>query len=908
MDALPRRSITPDEFSSIISTSMDGFLLVDISGAILEANDSCCQLVGYTRDQLLTMHIYAVEAIDSVDDAATRSEQIIQSGSLRFETRLRHKNGSIIEVEISTNYSPSNGGSFFSFIRGISRQKQIGLEKATAEAKRFRKALDHLPAYVYMKDLQSRYVYANQPTLELFGCSENELIGSDDSNYFPQDTVKRLREVDLRVFSGENTSEQIDVRLPEGGQRSYWEIKTPIYEDDECTAIWGLCGISTDITEQKRVDEALRKSEEKYSKAFKASTEAIALTSMIDGTYVEVNDVFLEITGLQRDEVIGHTSVELNFWIDLNERQQFMEILSRNGSIKNFEVQYRIKNGEIRDFLVSSEIIEIEGKPCSLGFIADITERKRMEGVLRESEFFFKESQRVARIGSYRADFTSNHWTSSEVLDSIFGIDATYDRSIQGWLDIVHPDDREMMSQYLREEVIAKRNPFSKEYRIARRTNGEPRWVHGLGEATFDSNGNMLLLVGTIQDITERKLIENERADIERQLLQAQKLESLGVLAGGIAHDFNNLLAVIIGHCSLAKLMPKKAVDSIQPIEKAAERAAELCRQMLAYAGKCQFVEKTVNIGELVDEMVKMLTSTLSQNVVITLEPADIPPINADASQIRQIVMNLIINASEAIGEAQGEIVVSLAKTAIKADESEKDHLRKIILPGWYACLEVTDNGCGMDDETKHRLFEPFYTTKFTGRGLGMSAVLGIVKAHNGALQLDSQPGRGTTFKIYLPLLIDSSSCGDESVTQIPAEPWCGSGMILLVEDEEQVAIIATAMLKTLGFTVITAPNGREAMELYQKNVESITLVVTDLGMPVMDGYAFIRALKEHNPELPVIISSGFGDADITSRISSEGVAGFVGKPYNFDRLREVLKRVMEDVHVQRTEFHYTGR
>jgi PAS domain S-box-containing protein len=396
-----------------------------------------------------------------------------------------------------------------------------------------------------------------------------------------------------------------------------------------------------------------------------------------------------------------------------------------------------------------------------------------------------------------------------------------------------------------------------------------------------------------LQDITERKRAAEEKLALEKQFLQAQKLESLGVLAGGIAHDFNNILAIIIGYCSLVKMDYQTAENYIPEIEKAAERAAGLCHQMLAYAGKAQLAQTKVNMWMLVAEMVNMLKSTIKQNVVIKHDlSADITSVTGDASQLRQIVMNLVINAAEAIGEAQGEIRVSLATGAIKAGQSDKDHLGRIIPAGWYVCLEITDNGCGMDDETKQRIFEPFYTTKFTGRGLGMSAVLGIITAHGGALQLSSQPGQGTTFKVYLPVQIGASA-GDESLPQVAQASWQGSGTILLVEDEASIILIAKIMLTALGFTVIAAANGKEALELYQKNAADITLVVTDMGMPVMDGYELFSKLKNLDPELPIIVSSGFGDSVVTTRIAREDIAGLVSKPYNFDQLREVLKGVV---------------
>ena len=229
----------------------------------------------------------------------------------------------------------------------------------------------------------------------------------------------------------------------------------------------------------------------------------------------------------------------------------------------------------------------------------------------------------------------------------------------------------------------------------------------------------------------------------------------------------------------------------------------------------------------------------------------------------------------------------------IRDSQSDQDYHGKVIPPSVYVCLEVTDNGYGMDEETKWRIFEPFYTTKFAGRGLGMSAVLGIIQAHNGSLQLFSELGKGTTFKVYLPVKTSGSN-EDENLKQSDTSaPWQGSGTILLVEDEEPIRLIAKALLKKFGFTVMEAVNGKEALELYEKNSADISLVFTDMGMPVMDGYALFHELKKINPKLPIIVSSGFGDAEVSSRIDIDDIAGIISKPYGPDQLREVLKRVV---------------
>lgn len=425
------------------------------------------------------------------------------------------------------------------------------------------------------------------------------------------------------------------------------------------------------------------------------------------------------------------------------------------------------------------------------------------------------------------------------------------------------------------------------------RKNGE-RFPVELNSSVFKAiSGNYRSSI-VIRDISERKKAEAEKAELGKQLQQSQKLESLGLLAGGIAHDFNNILAIIIGNCFLAKTHPEVAAKHIAPIENAAERAAELCRQMLAYAGKTTYVLSSFNLQELVQEMAKMLRATTSPNVLIKSNfSTDLPVIKADASQLRQVIMNLIINATEAIGDEQGEIDISIYRSKIDPAQVQKDHLGKPIAAGEYVCLEVTDNGCGMDEEVRNRIFEPFFTTKFTGRGLGMSSVLGIIAAHNGAIQLESSPGQGSCFKIYLPVQVNAVAETDLTESA-PLPLWQGHGTVLLAEDEDALRLIVKSMLKRLGFAVLEAVDGLEALKLYHEHAAAVTMVLTDIGMPVMDGYQLIAELKRLNPELPIVVSSGFGDTVISERVDNNELSGLISKPYRFDQLKDVLKSVQD--------------
>ncbi len=418
------------------------------------------------------------------------------------------------------------------------------------------------------------------------------------------------------------------------------------------------------------------------------------------------------------------------------------------------------------------------------------------------------------------------------------------------------------------------------------------RWYEVDNSPVYNPDGT-ISKQAMIVDITERKQLECDKLALEQQLQQARKLESLGVLAGGIAHDFNNILQVIIGSCGLIKNDITTAESFIPQIEKAAARAVGLCNQMLAYAGKSTSPRSLIVMWMLLDEMVHILQSDIGKNIIInTSYSPDLPLIEGDAGQLTQIITNLFLNASEAIGQAPGKIHIALTRTEISPGESPADYLGKAITPGTYLCMEISDTGCGMNTETQQRIFEPFFTTKFTGRGLGMSAVLGIITSHDGTLQLSSQPGNGTTIRVYLPATAMSTPARQAYTDGADSSGWRGHGTVLLVEDEEMIIDIAKSLLEEMGFLVVEAANGAEALEQYQMHENEITLVLTDIGMPVMDGYALIRELKQRTPRLRIIVASGFGEAAIYSRIDRKEIAGMLRKPYTCDQLKEVMMSV----------------
>ncbi len=404
------------------------------------------------------------------------------------------------------------------------------------------------------------------------------------------------------------------------------------------------------------------------------------------------------------------------------------------------------------------------------------------------------------------------------------------------------------------------------------------------------------IILGTL----ERQWSEESRKRLEEQVRQAQKLESLGVLTGGIAHDFNNLLMGILGNAELAEdeAQTSSVNEALENIQSGAKQAADLCRQMLAYAGHGRIVIQSVDINNVLRTLADLLKTSISKKAELTLQLGDdLPPVRADVSQIRQVVMNLITNAAEAVGDAEGRITVRTSKKHCTREFLARTYLSEDLDEGDFVVLDIIDTGPGMDSETLERIFDPFFTTKFTGRGLGLAAVLGIVRSHGAALDVYSNSGQGTRFTLYLP----AESADDvDSLPDQPAESpadWRGEGTVLVAEDESSVRFTVMRMLKKLGLKVLEAQNGFETVECLKRNPSSVDLLILDLNMPRMNGYEALCEIRSFAPDLPVLLSSGYSEEESTRDFSSLNLSGFIEKPYSLDQLVRAVRAILDDNH-----------
>jgi len=779
--------------------------------------------------------------------------------------------------------------------------------------------------------------------------------------------------------------------------------------------------ITQDISERKRAEEALRLSERRLA-------EAVEMARLGHWEYdpqadlFTFNDQFYKVLRTTADQCGGYTMSLAEYqrrFLHPDETHTVAEEDRRARAAASadytsqIEQHLRFADGDdgwvsVRTFLRKDE----QGRTVrTYGVIQDVSERRRAEERLRESGHLLEEAQRLASLGTYSLDLPAGIWQSSRVLDGIFGIPAEYPRDMAGWLAIVHPGDRAEMAAYFQEEVLGRRRPFDRQYRIVRVDDGETRWLHGRGELLLDEEGRVRRMFGMIQDITERRQAEEalreseehyrrffehdltadyistadgrlldcnpaylrlfgfpdreaalatnvtalypdgaargalldelksrggleyremvlrniegqplhvimnvlgvfdgegrldrmqgylfditQHKELEQQFYQAQKMESIGRLAGGVAHDFNNLLTVINGHVDLMRLqvLPQDPLrEQMEQVAAAGERAARLTRQLLAFSRRQVLQLEPVALNQVVNDLGKMLRRLIGEDVRLeTRLEAGLPAVLADAGQLEQVLVNLAVNSRDAMPEG-GTLTVSTQSLHVDA---EFCRLHRPQPPGHYCLLEVSDTGVGMGADVLSRVFEPFFTTKEKGRGtgLGLATVYGIVKQVDGYIWAESEPGRGTTFQIFFPVVHAAVE---------PRDPRAAAGLllkgsetVLVVEDEEMVRRLAVRLLRSHGYQVLEAGHGREALAVLEANPE-VRLVLSDVIMPVMGGRELALNLQARPRPPALIFMSGYTEEDIARQGLVKAGLHFIQKPFDMTTLLQKVRAVLD--------------
>ncbi|MEM7035310.1 MAG: PAS domain-containing protein, partial [Chloroflexota bacterium] len=611
--------------------------------------------------------------------------------------------------------------------------------------------------------------------------------------------------------------------------------------------------------------------------------------------------------------ILGYDAAELSqFTPDMfhpEDRERAIQwlddcIAARDGVLTPFEYRVIHKDGSVVAVIAEGVIdYNDEQHATVFGTIQNITERKEIMRKQAETEQFSQKLLSTISNGVYILDLVA--WKNLYVNEQYtkltgYTLDDLSNMSRREVMDLIHPEDRPVIDEYTQHLQNASDDEILEvEFRY-KKADGKWAWfMVWIVIFERDESSKVTKILGSFVDITERKQTQENHKRLEVQIQHAQKLESLGILAGGIAHDFNNLLTGILGNVGLATMKvstSSPSVNNLKQIEEAAIRASELCNQMLAYSGKGRFVVQPFSLNDIIEEMIHLLKVSISKTILLNLDLyPNLPATEGDVTQLRQIIMNLVINASDAIGDRSGVITISTGVMDCEVDYLQETYLDDDLAPGPYTYVEVSDTGTGMDEATREKIFDPFFTTKFTGRGLGLAAVLGIVRGHSGAIKVYSEPKRGTTFKVLFP-------CSDLAAILVPSsktnmdQQWQGSGHILIVDDEETVRAVGRQILESIGFSVLTANDGREGFEIFKIHQAKIVLVLLDLTMPHMDGEETFRELRRLQSDVPVILSSGYNEQETTNRFAGKGLAGFIQKPYRSHDLAAKVKAVLDDV------------
>ncbi len=616
-----------------------------------------------------------------------------------------------------------------------------------------------------------------------------------------------------------------------------------------------------------------------------------------DYCYVAVSDPLCKAFQRSRETLIGKSVAEI--WGDALFEDGIRARLDMcfEGSLIEHEFEFSFLGKGLRWY--SSRFTPYRDQQGSVTHVVvishDITERVKSRRALQESKDrleFLLHSAPVIIYSREADDPWPINFVSQNIRDHLGHDEAKFLNEVNAWRDQLHPDDRAGLYEAL--STLYQHGRSKLEYRV-QDNNGSWHWLCDEMVLVKDAQGHPCEIVGSWIDVSERIEAEQERRKLQAQMEHNQRLESLGVLAGGIAHDFNNILAAIMGNAAMASLeldnRPKSASKYIESIMLSSEKAAELCRQMLAYSGKGSFDVRPINLTTLVEETHRLLEISIPKNVSLKLDlDKALPSIEADGAQMQQIVMNLVINASDAIAEKLGTIRVQTGVMQVDNAYLTSTYLDDDLAEGDYVYLDVADTGCGMDRQTQAGIFEPFFTTKPTGRGLGMSAVLGIIRSHYGAIKIDSKVGEGTTFRIVLPVSISNQSdLSSESSDE--AEQMRCLGTVLLVDDDEDVRTMEAQILESMGFRVLEADDGESAIEVYHQYGKEIAVILLDMAMPNMDGMTCFSELKRMNRDVKVILSSGYSQADTGEWCA--GLSGFIQKPYRPEMLKNMLLEVI---------------
>jgi PAS domain S-box-containing protein len=861
-------------------------------GVCIDQNLTAEKMFGYTREEGIGRH--GLTGIIP-EDRETVKEKMLQDYAAPYEVTALRKDGTTFPCEIQSRSIELYGEKIrIAAIRDITEKKktQRALEETTAI---LQVAMDCSTAGIAIADAPSgKLRYVNDAGLAIRKGSPEEIVNGVDINKYVETwqildfdgTPLEPEEVPLAraIIYGERCDRQFIIRRPGEDDRIVWATAAPI-RNDQGEVVAGIV-VFPDITELNQTEVALKKSEKKFRDIFESISDPVYIHDL-GGKFIEVNKAASEALGYTRDELLQMTPLDLN--ATLKKKEEVVEkvrIIQQKGNLV-FESTHFRKDGGIIPVEINSQAIEFDGKECILSVVRDISERKAAEKERTERNKFIETVLGNLPIGiAVNTIDEGKVFYANRMFEQIYGWTKEEVASVEFFFEKVFPDPdhrKEMLRLYV--ERVSTGDPDHMVWDNIEATgrDGKKRIVFAKSIPIYDQN----LMISTAQDITEAKRLQSH-------LQQAQKMEAIGSLAGGIAHDFNNILFPIIGLSEmLIEDLPEESFENkhARAIHDAGKRGGELVQQILAFSRQTEQKMLPIKPQKILREVIKLCRAAIPTDIdIIQKIHKDCGMVMANPTQIHQVAMNLITNAYHAIDPNAGRISVTLGEVHIKEGEAKADFLKK----GGYAWLSVSDTGCGVDPEILDKIFDPYFTTKPQGKGtgLGLAVVYGIVREHGGNIDVESLPGEGTTFNVYLPLHNDPNA---NEVSVGAKQHKTGTERILLVDDEAPIANLEKTMLGRLGYDVTIRTSSIEALEAFKNAPNDFDLVLTDMTMPNMTGDLLALEMIKIRPDIPIIIVTGFSER-INAEIAREaGVKGFLMKPLVKHDLSVMVRNVLDE-------------
>ena len=868
--------------------------MLDVEGHVTSWNEGADRIKGYKAEEILGKHfsVFYPEEDQRAGKPDRELKEALESGHYTEEGVRVRKDGSAYWASVVITPMRDRSGKLRGFskvTKEITQRKRIEQELRTLAA-----VAQNSKDFIGVCTPDMKGVFVNEAGLRMVGMdSQEDVRRTDVIDYFwPEDRRMILEEA-------------VPVLLREGswrGEVRFRHFKTgePIHTvwdafaiRDEAGKVAGYATISPNLERMKRLQEALSEADHMLQESLERHAGIVA--SAMDAIITVNNDQKIVVFNEAAEKMFRCTAAQalgqsIEMFIPQRFRdahgehiRKFGEAGATSRAMGTLNSLWALRTtGEEFPIEASISKMKTNGKKLFSVIIRDVTERVKAEEAIRRSDATRTIALESAQLGEWQIDLQTGVATGSLMHANIFG----YPERPPKWnFDIflrhVHPEDREKVQQAFKESVdTGKKWDF--ECRIVR-TDNETRWIWACGSHYKDQSGKPSHVMGTVADITGRKRAEEMR-------LRSQKLEGLGTLAGGISHDFNNILLAISGNAKLAAgdlPADHPAQESLAEITKGANRAAELVRRILAFSRPQELKQASIQLSSLVEEALKLLRATIPANIEFQTEfEAGIPPVLVDATQIHQVIVNLAVNGAHAIGAAPGSLRFSLRSFHVESPVGRE----LIDIPeGDYVQLTVRDTGCGMDRRTLDRIFDPFFTTKAPGEGtgLGLSVVHGIITNHGGAIRVYSERGKGTVFHLYFPAA--QVAMPEAAQKAGPAGARQRNEHVLYVDDEEGLVLLATRLLKRLGYRVtgFTSPN--LALDAFRGNPAEFDAVVTDLSMPHLSGFDLAEQILAIRPDIPVIVSSGYVRAEDQENAKRIGVHQMIQKPYTLEQLQETF-------------------